>query len=180
MNSIISKRSVIIKTLVAAAAVIGAVALPQIFHLIGVISGTGAAVGAAMLPMHIPVLLAGFAAGPVAGLAAGVISPVLSFALTGMPTAALLPFMVLELGVYGVTAGILSRVKLNSFVKLLIVQVAGRAVRALATLAAVYIFGSTAFTAASAWQFITAGLFGILIQWALIPMLTEKLNKKHE
>lgn len=182
MNNILSRKTAVTKTLIAAAAVIGAVALPQIFHLIGVVSGTGAAVGTALLPMHIPVLLAGFIGGPLSGLAAGVLSPMLSFALTQMPTAALLPLMIIELGVYGLLAGLLSRVKLNSFIKLLIVQAAGRIARAAATLAAVYIFGSTAFTAEAAWTFVTAGLFGILIQWALIPMLTEKLgaNKLHE
>ena len=91
MNNVINRKAVVIKALVALGAVIGAVALPQIFHLIGVVSGTGAAVGAALLPMHIPVLLAGFLGGPVAGLMAGVLSPVLSFALTQMPAAALLP-----------------------------------------------------------------------------------------
>lgn len=176
MNNIINRKAIIIKALVAAAAVIGAVALPQIFHLIGVVSGTGAAVGTALLPMHIPVLLAGFVGGPAAGLIAGILSPVLSFALTQMPAAAMLPFMVIELGVYGLTAGLLSRVKLNSFVKLLIVQAAGRIARAAATLAAVYIFGSTKLTAEAAWTFVTAGLFGILIQWAIIPYLTEKLD----
>ncbi len=176
MNNVINRKAVVIKALVALGAVIGAVALPQIFHLIGVVSGTGAAVGMALLPMHIPVLLAGFLGGPVAGLAAGVLSPVLSFALTQMPAAALLPFMVIELGVYGFMAGLLSRVKLNGFVKLLIVQVAGRFARAAATLAAVYIFGNTAFTAEAAWTFVTAGLFGILIQWALVPYLSEKLQ----
>ncbi len=176
MNNIISRKAVLSKLLITASAVIGAIALPQVFHFIGVISGTGAAVGAALLPMHIPVLLAGFLGGPVAGVAAGVLSPLVSAALTQMPAAALLPFMVIELGVYGLTAGLLSRIRLNGFVKLLIVQAAGRIARALATLAAVYIFGNTAFTAASAWQFVTAGLFGILIQWALIPYLTEKLD----
>lgn len=183
MNNVIRKNAVLSKLLIAAAAIIGAVALPQIFHLIGVVSGTGAAVGAALLPMHIPVLLAGFLGGPVVGAVAGVLSPVLSSALTSMPAAAVLPFMVIELGVYGLTAGLLRKTEMNSFVKLLIVQVAGRIARAAAVLAAVYIFGSAQLTAASAWEFVTAGLFGILIQWALIPYLTEKLGgakKLHE
>ena len=37
--------------------------------------------------------------------AAGALSPAVSFALTGMPRPALLPFMVLELAVYGLCAG---------------------------------------------------------------------------
>ena len=89
--------------------VAAAVLLPQLFHAVGAISGTGTALGAALLPMHIPVLLAGLLYGPVVGVAAGVLSPLLSAAVSDMPTAALLPFMVLELGVYGLTSGFLSR-----------------------------------------------------------------------
>lgn len=180
MNNVIGRKAILSKLLIAAAAVVGAVALPQIFHLIGVVSGTGASVGAALLPMHIPVLLAGFLGGPVVGIAAGVLSPVLSFMLTGMPLAAVMPFMAIELGVYGLTAGLLRKSDMNSFLKLLIVQIAGRLARAAATLAAVYILGSAQLTVASAWEFVTAGLFGILIQWALIPYLTEKLSRASE
>ncbi len=183
MNNVIGRKAVCSKLLLAAVAVVGAVILPQIFHLIGVVSGAGASVGAALLPMHIPVLLAGFLGGPVVGIAAGVLSPVLSFMLTGMPLAAVMPLMAIELGVYGLVAGLLRKAEMNSFVKLLIVQIAGRLARAAATLAAVYVLGSAQLTADAAWQFVTAGLFGILIQWALIPYLTEKLSgakKLHE
>ncbi len=183
MNNVIERKAVLTKLLMAAAAVVGAVALPQIFHLIGVVSGTGASVGAALLPMHIPVLLAGFLGGPVVGAVAGVLSPILSFLLTGMPLASIVPLMAIELGVYGLTAGLLRKAEMNSFIKLLIVQLAGRFARAAATLAAVYILGSVQLTVASAWEFVTAGLYGMLIQWALIPYLTEKLSgakKLHE
>ena len=112
--------------------VAAAVLLPQLFHAVGAISGTGTALGAALLPMHIPVLLAGLLYGPVVGVAAGVLSPLLSAAVSDMPTAALLPFMVLELGVYGLTSGFLSRTGLHGFTKLLWAQLAGRAARALA------------------------------------------------
>ena len=176
MNNIISRKAVLTKLLIAVSAVMGAVALPQIFHFIGVVSGTGTSVGAALLPMHIPVLLAGFLGGPVTGAAAGVLSPVVSSMLTSMPVAAVLPFMVIELGVYGLTAGLLSKVKLNSFVKLIIVQLAGRIARACAVLVAVYALGFAQLTVASAWEFVTAGLYGILIQWALIPFICEKMN----
>lgn len=178
MNSstVISRRAVIARAVTIIAAVAGAVALPQAFHLIGAASGTGAAVGTALLPMHIPVILAGLLGGPVVGMIAGVLSPVVGFLISGMPAAALLPFMMLELGVYGLVSGLLCRAKLNSFVKLLIVQAAGRIARAGAVLAAVYIFGNTALSPMATVEFITAGLFGILLQWALIPLLSEKLE----
>lgn len=175
-TSVISKKTITAKAMTIFAAVAGAVALPQIFHLIGAVSGTGAAVGAALLPMHIPVLLAGFLAGPVVGALAGVISPLLSFLISGMPSAAILSFMIIELGVYGLIAGLLAKSKLIGFVKLLIAQVAGRAARAGAVLASIYFLGNTALTPMAAVEFITAGLFGILLQWALIPMLSERME----
>lgn len=178
MNAnVINRKMIIAQIITAAAAVAGAVALPQIFHAIGIISGTGAAVGAALLPMHIPVLLAGFSGGAAAGCAAGVLSPVVSFLIAGMPSAAILPFMIIELGVYGLVSGLLSRTKLNSFVKLLIVQVSGRAARALAVLASIFILGNENLTLAAAYMFVVEGLFGILIQWAVVPLAVNRMNK---
>ncbi len=178
MNTVITKKSTAFKAITILAAIAASVILPQLFHAIGVISGTGSAVGAALLPMHIPVILAGFIGGPAVGLIAGIISPLASFAISSMPAAALLPFMAIELGVYGLTAGLLSKVSLNSFAKLIIVQLAGRAARALAVLAAIYILGNTALTVASIAEFVTAGLFGIILQWAFIPFAENKIREK--
>lgn len=177
MNTLaLNKKTIAAKTILIGASIICAVILPQIFHAIGVVSGTGAAVGAAFLPMHIPVLLAGFAGGPVVGITAGIISPVLSFAISGMPTSALLPFITIELAVYGLVAGLISKAKLNSFVKLIITQTAGRLARASAVIFSIFVLGSSQFTLASIGAFITSGLFGILIQWAVIPLLTDKMK----
>lgn len=179
----INRKNILSKTLIALIAVAGAVILPQIFHGIGTISGTGPAMGSALLPMHIPVLLAGFLGGPLVGAAAGVLSPLVSCAISGMPAAMILPFMVLELGVYGLVSGLLSRKNINSFSALLLTQIAGRLIRAIAVLAAVYIFGNEKLTAASAYVFVLEGLFGILLQWALIPSLTKQVKefvKKHD
>ncbi len=180
MNTAILKKSAANKVITLLVAVTASVILPQIFHAIGVVSGTGAAVGSALLPMHIPVILAGFIGGPAVGLVAGILSPLVSFAISSMPAAALLPFMAIELGVYGLTAGLISNAKFNSFAKLIVVQLAGRAARALAIIAAVYILGNTALSAASIAEFITAGLFGIILQWAFIPLAVSKIEGKTE
>lgn len=177
MNTVITKKSTALKVITILAAIAASVILPQLFHAIGAISGTGNAVGTALLPMHIPVILAGFIGGPAVGLIAGIFSPIVSFAISSMPAAALLPYMAIELGVYGLTAGLLSKVKLNSFAKLVIVQLTGRAARALAVIAAIYIFGNTVLTAASIAEFITAGLFGIILQWAFIPFAVNKIKE---
>lgn len=173
---VINRKKLTVKMVIMFIAIAAGVALPQIFHAVGTISGTGANLGAALLPMHIPVLLAGFLGGPVVGAVAGLLSPIISFVVSGMPAAAILPFMIIELSVYGLVSGMLSKVKLNSFIKLFVTQIAGRAARAIAMFSVIYIFGNTQLTTASVWSFITAGLFGIILQWAIIPLLSERME----
>ena len=177
----LNKTAVKSKAVTAALAVAAAVLLPQLFHAVGAVSGTGAVLGAAFLPMHLPVLLAGLLGGPLAGLVAGAASPLISFLLTGlwganMPGIAVLPFMVLELAGYGLAGGLLCKRKLPVFVKLLIAQAAGRLVRAIAVLVAVYGFGSETVQVAGIWNMVTAGLPGIILQWALIPLLLYRMK----
>ena len=170
------------KTAAAVIAVAAAVALPQLFHALGAVSGLGSALGETFLPMHLPVLVIGLTAGPAAGLAAGVLSPVVSFGLSGMPSSVMLPFLLVELAGYGLAAGLLARVRLNTFCKLLLVQAAGRALRCAAVLIGVYAFDSTV-AVSSIWMSIVTGLPGILLQWALIPLLmfwVEKGVRRHE
>lgn len=174
-NSLIRSRSAA-KLITILLAIVSAILLPQLFHAIGAVSGTGAALGSALLPMHIPVLLAGSIGGPVVGVAAGILSPILSAAISGMPAPAVLPFMIIELGIYGLVSGLLTRTRLNAFVQLLVTQLAGRAARALAILGAIYLLGNTQLTIASIAAFITAGLFGTILQWALIPLLSERMK----
>ena len=81
MNTSITKKSTAYKLIAISAAIAASVILPQIFHAIGVLSGTGAKVASALLPMHIPVILAGFIGGPAVGIIAGILSPLASFAI---------------------------------------------------------------------------------------------------
>ena len=153
-----------------------AVGVPQIFHIAGAATGLGGAVGAVLLPMHLPVIAAGLFAGPVAGALAGIFGPIASFALTGMPTSQLLPFMVAELCVYGAVAGALKNVKVNSVVKIVAVQISGRLARAAAVGAAALIFGSKT-PLVSVWNAVVEGLPGIALQWVLFPLLIFIVNK---
>ena len=144
-NTLTAQKTLVFQTLKArtaatAVAVVAAVALPQLFHALGAVSGLGTALGETFLPMHIPVLLIGLMAGPAAGLAAGVLSPLVSFAISGMPTALMLPFILTELAGYGLAAGLLAKTRMPSFAKLLIAQDSGRALRSIAVLLAVYAF----------------------------------------
>ena len=88
--------SVKMQTLATIAAIVGAVALPQIFHALGAAFGLGTTLGESFLPMHLPILLVGLLAGPYAGATAGMFGPLVSFAFSGMPGIAMLPFMMLE------------------------------------------------------------------------------------
>ena len=163
----------ILLTLVAMA---GSVALPQLVHLAGKASGVGSAFGELLLPMHFFVLLAGLLAGPAVGAATGACAPLISFLLSGMPKAAVLPFMTVELIGYGLTAGLLSKTKMPSICKLLIAQVSGRLLRTLATLVAVGVFGRTNVSVASVWTAVGAGLVGILLQWCILPLVLYRLG----
>ena len=145
----------------AVAAIIGAVAVPQIFHILGAASGLGTSLGEVFLPMHLPIILAGLLAGPIAGAVSGLLGPIVSFALSGMPAAAMLPFMAIELCAYGLFAGLL---------------------RNAAILIAFYAFGSKSVPVSVIWSSIAAGLPGLALQWCLIPLAVYRLNglKKYE
>lgn len=165
------------RALAAAGAVAAAVALPQLFHGMGAVSGLGTALGQAFLPMHLPILLVGLLAGPWAGLVAGLLAPAVSFALSGMPVLASLPFMMIEVMGYGLFAGLLSGVGLPTIGKVLLAQLAGRGLRAVAVLAAVYGFGVETVKVASIWTAVAAGLPGLVLQWALLPLVMFWLER---
>lgn len=171
------------KTLATFLAVLAAVALPQIFHVVGVASGLGASLGTAFLPMHLPVFLAGFMFGPIVGLLAGVASPLISYALTGMPAAVMLPNMIAELAGYGLAAGLLYNVKMPVIGKLLIAQLAGHILKALVILLSANIFDNMAVPTALIWSSVVTGLPGVLLQWSLIPLVmfwVDNRKNSHE
>lgn len=172
----LSFENVVKKSLVTAITVTVAVALPWLCHLLGGALGWGAGLGEMLLPMHLPVMLAGIFGGPAVGLLCGVASPLISAALTGMPLPAVLPFMMVELAVYGLTAGLLRRNHLPTFVNVLLVQVAGRLARAAALALAVYGFGFDRLPISLIWTSIAAGLAGIFIQWSVLPPVWRRVR----
>ena len=172
MNTIAKKQiSLKMQTVYALIATVAAVLLPQLFHLFGAVGGE------TFLPMHLPVFLVGFLAGPVAGGICGVLSPIVSFAISGMPAAALLPFMVIELAVYGIVSGLLRDVKMPSILKVLSAQVGGRAVRAVFILLAFYL-GNSTIAPAIIVNSIVSGVYGIVIQLVLIPVILKLAERK--
>lgn len=171
------KLSVGMQSIATVGAVIAAVLLPQALHLLGKATGTASALGEVFLPMHLPVLLVGILAGAYAGAATGLLSPIISYLLTGMPGAVLLPFMTMELAVYGLTIGLLRNVRMFTAFKVLLAQIAGRAVRALAIVLAVYVFETSTIAPAIIWTSIRTGIAGILIQLVLIPIVVYFVRK---
>ena len=177
-TKVLPKLSFKAQTLALFAALASAVALPQIFHLIGAVSNLGTTIGASFLPMHLPIMIVGFIAGPYAGLVAGALAPVVSFFLSGMPTLAMLPLMIAEISAYGLFSGLLRNAKIPAFGKLLSVQLLGRAARAIATVAVVLFVSGTPITLSSIYTSILAGLPGIIIQWAVLPLLLYFVNNR--
>lgn len=147
--------------------------LPQIFHLVG-----GSAAGKVGLPMHIPVLLAGLLLGWEYGAVVGAVTPLISFLLTGMPAAAILPIMLLELMSYGILTGILYRkFHLNLYISLIGGMLGGRVVNALILLICGGLLHLTVPPAVSVAAALVTGLPGIIIQLVFVPILVTALRK---
>lgn len=168
------------QTMATMIAVIAAVALPQFLHTLGVAMGSGSALGEIFLPMHLPILMVGLLAGPYAGLIAGVLAPIISYSLTGMPAMAMLPFITIEVAVYGLSAGLFRNVKMPTFGKVLLAQILGREVRAVAILTAVYVLDNTMVKPVVILTSIKTGMIGIVLQWTLLVAVVYLVRKASE
>lgn len=169
------KLSVKSQTIGAIAAIFSAVTLPQIIHILGTAAGLGASLGEILLPMHLPIILAGLLAGPFAAGTAGLLAPLISFALTGMPTSAMLPFMIIELAMYGIGSGILKNAKIPDILKVLAVQISGRVIRAAAILIGFYGMGA-AVKPEIIFTSVKIGVAGIVLQLVIIPLAVNRLK----
>ena len=168
------------KFLLTVCTVLGAVALPQIVHWIGNVGGMGSMLGEVLLPMHFFVLLAGFLGGPVVGVATGACAPLISYLLSGMPAVAMMPYLLPELVGYGLVAGLMSEVRVNSFVKLLTAQIGGRLLRLFSVLLTGWVMNGSVLAAVSVWDAVKKGLLGIALQWCILPLLLSYLNRHAE
>jgi uncharacterized membrane protein len=154
------------------------VVLPLMLHVTG-----NPMAGRIFLPMHIPVILGGFILGPVFGLALGLAAPILSFLLLQMPVPALLPFMIIELAVYGLVSGLMFRTlrfqdkKFGIYFSLITAMIAGRAVYALSLLVAGSLLGMKVAAPVAVITGTVTGLPGIAIQLVLIPAIMFALKK---
>lgn len=184
LDLVLSKQKLSIKMSVKATVsvllVVMAVALPQIAHAIG-----GAQAGSLWMPMYMPALLAGLLLGWQWGLGVGILSPVVSYGFTtlalgaAMPNLTRLPYMILEIGAYGLVSGLFSKQvqksPLLSFPVVLGAQVSGRVIYLIYNLIAGRDF-------ASLWSSIQASMIGLYAQAILVPAIAIVLCMvlKHE
>ncbi len=153
------------------------IVLPQVFHLTGIPQ-----VGAVFLPMHIPVLLAGFMLGPVYASVIGALAPVISHLLTNMPASARLPFMIIELLVYGLASGLfyhtfkLKDKKFGAIVSLVLSMLLGRVFYAIAVVLAAEFFAVEGGIPMVISATVT-GIYGIILQIITIPPIVFSCKK---
>ncbi len=149
------------------------VVLPMAFHAVQ-------NAGQIFLPMHIPVLLCGLICGWPYGLVCGCLGPFLSSLLTGMPPAAMLPGMMVECAAYGCVTGAMMKLVRTKcqlcdlYISMITAMAVGRVLAGLAK-SLVFSPGTTPF----AWvtTSLVAGIPGIVIQLALIPLVVMTLTK---
>lgn len=166
-----------VKFLIALFTVVLAVASPFIAHV-----AFGAASGVRWLPMYYPVLLAGLLLGPIFGLAVGVTSPLISFILTSimgspMPALVRLPFMMVELLVFGAVSGsfssFVSKRSYLAFPVVLLSELLGRGV----FLGLVALFNSlTPLTPSLIWSQILMGWPGLLFALIVVPSVVMVIS----
>ena len=149
---------------------LGAV-IPQAFHLLG---GTGPV----FLPMHIPVLLAGFFLGSQYGAMIGFLTVLLSFFITGMPQVPILYFMLVEVTIYGLMAGLLYRkMKLNIYISLISSMIVGRIALAITVYTLQPLLGIQLSPKLYIIAALTNGIPGIIIQLIFIPIIVLSLDR---
>ncbi|MDO4815262.1 MAG: ECF transporter S component [Bacillota bacterium] len=162
------------KSIITAICIALCVVLPLAFHSVP-------NAGSIFCPMHIPVLLCGLICGGPLGLLCGLAGPLLSSLMTGMPPAAILPAMMVELAAYGLLAGLIMKlVRTGSayadlYISLAAAMLGGRILSGIAK-ALIFAKGTMSMSVWASSYFVTS-LPGIIIQLAIIPSLVFTLMK---
>ena len=148
--------------------------LPQAFHSIP-------NAGIIFLPMHIPVLICGYICGPFFGILVGIITPIISNIIFGMPVTSMLGQMCIELGMYGLSSGILNNILkikneiVKNYIVLIVSMIIGRVVYGICN-ALILKAGNYSLEIWLTSAFISA-LPGIIIQIVFIPVLVNNIKK---
>ncbi len=124
-----------------------------------------------LLPMHFAVILAAIVMGLKGGIVVALVSPVLSYSLSGMPPAASLLPMTIELAVYAIVVNLSARrFKMPLVLSLIIAMIVGRLV---SILFVSLILHNTPLGIQLHHLFVV-GIPGIVIQLILLPPVASK------
>lgn len=178
MNGCSARSKIAVKSLITVCIIALGVALPQVFHIV-----LGQAGGAVYLPMYLPVLLGACLLGARYGAAMGIMSPLVSFVVTSlageaMPALGRLPFMMFELLVFGVVAGLfatgIARRSYLAFAAVISAQILGRGSFIIASW---LLSGVSSVAPSMAVNQVTAGWPGLLIQIVAVPAIVMILGR---
>lgn len=168
------KMTTVKKSIITAVCIALCYVIPLMFH--GIQNA-----GSIFCPMHIPVFICGLICGWPYGLLCGIAGPLLSSALTGMPPAAILPSMMVELAVYGAAAGLMMKLVhtkstyADLYISLITAIVCGRVLAGVAK-ALIFARGSYSMAAWVAANVVTSWP-GTVIQLVFIPSIVFALMK---
>lgn len=146
------------------------IAIPRIFHIL-----VGSSAGVTFLPMHLMVLISAIVFGITSSCIVAGSSVIFSYLLTGMPALARMPYMLIELIIYGILLGLFNK-KFNTYISLIATMILGRILYAGVLFASVNIFGLNGY-GISVMQSIKSGIPGIVLQLALVPVLAMIVKK---
>ena len=146
------------------------IAIPRIFHLL-----IGSSAGVTFLPMHLMVLISALTFGMFSSCIVAGSSVVFSYLLTGMPAIQRMPYMLIELVIYGLLLGLLNK-KYNSYISLIATLIIGRIIYAGILFFIVNIIGLNGY-GISVIQSTISGIPGIIIQILLVPVLAMIVKK---
>lgn len=141
------------------------IGLPFLLHQFGIS-------GQIFLPLYLFSLLAGMTFGYRCGLLVGIFAPLISFALSGMPVMAILPFVIFKSLTIGLTSGILSE-KLNWKNYFLTGAVSAGLTQALGILVILLITQKSNMAFAD----FKIGYIGIIAQLAAVPLLSAYISR---
>ena len=146
------------------------IAIPRIFHLL-----IGSSAGVTFLPMHLMVLIAALTFGIMSSSVVAGSSVIFSYLLTGMPAIERMPYMFIELLIYGILLGLFNK-KFNSYVSLVATMIIGRILYAGVLFISVNLLGFNGY-GISVMQSVISGIPGIIIQLLVVPVLAMCVKK---
>lgn len=170
----LSTMSVVKQSIITAVCIALCVVLPMAFHSIP-------QAGMIYCHMHIPVLICGIICVPQYAIICGIAGALLSSVLTGMPPAATLPSMLVELTCYALISSLLMKFVhtkksvADLYISLIGALLIGRVIAGVVK-ALIFARGEITITAWATSYFVTC-LPGIIMQIILVPVIYASLVK---